>query len=86
MSYFTYILKCTDGTLYTGSTNDIDKRLKQHNGILKGGAKYTRGRRPVILMHVEEFANQKQALQRENEIKKLNNKAKLLLLSLDSTS
>ena len=46
---YTYILKCSDGTYYTGWTNDLDKRLKAHNGG-KSGAKYTRNRRPVTLV------------------------------------
>jgi len=48
-----YIVECCDGTLYTGYTNDLEKRIKTHNE--KKGAKYTRGRTPVVLMHCEEF-------------------------------
>ena len=52
--YFTYILECADKTLYVGSTNDLEKRVYQHNN-LKSGAHYTKIRRPVILKYSEEF-------------------------------
>ncbi|MBI2026172.1 MAG: GIY-YIG nuclease family protein [Candidatus Levybacteria bacterium] len=71
MDYFVYIFKCSDGSFYTGITSDIEKRLKQHNGLLKGGAKYTRGKGPVVLKHFEKFETRGQALKREAEIKKL---------------
>ena len=65
----TYILKCSDGTLYTGWTNDIQKRLKAHN---EGhGAKYTRGRTPVELVYLEEFETKQEAMKRETAIKRL---------------
>ena len=48
--YFVYIVECSDGTLYTGITTDITRRLKEHNGVLAGGAKYTSARRPVKLV------------------------------------
>ncbi|MBP6857821.1 MAG: GIY-YIG nuclease family protein [Candidatus Pacebacteria bacterium] len=68
--YFVYILECKDKTLYTGSTNDIEKRLETHN--LGKGAKYTRGRLPVKLKYNEAFETKGEALKRESEIKKLN--------------
>lgn len=77
---FIYILKCIDGTLYTGSCIDVDKRLKQHNGLLKGGAKYTSGRRPVQLLYTEEFETLSQAQKREYQIKKLSRSEKEKLL------
>lgn len=77
---FTYILHCSDGTLYCGSTNDLGKRLKQHNGLLKGGAKYTSGRRPIQLVYTEEFETLSQARQREHQIKKLSKVEKEKLL------
>ncbi len=71
---YTYILKCMDGSLYTGWTNDIDKRLKAHN---EGkGAKYTKGRRPVKLVYVEEFKTKEEAMRREYEIKHMTRKEK----------
>jgi putative endonuclease len=75
-AYYTYIVQCADGTLYTGLTNDLQLRLKQHNGLLSGGAKYTHYRRPVYLLYYEKFDNHKSAAQRECELKKLNRKQK----------
>lgn len=73
--FYTYIVKCSDGSLYTGSTNDVDKRLYQHN-FLKSGAKYTRGRRPVQLAYQEIFETSTEAKKREAEIKKLTREEK----------
>jgi putative endonuclease len=70
MKYFIYILKCADGTYYTGSTNDIEKRVRAHN-TAKTGAKYTKSRRPVQLMYQESFETKNEALKRENHIKQL---------------
>ena len=64
-----YILECNDGTLYTGWTNDIDKRFKAHDD--GKGAKYTKGRRPLKLVYLEELETKSEALKRENEIKKM---------------
>lgn len=75
--YYVYILKCKDGTLYTGSTNDIDKRLETHNS--GKGAKYTRGRTPVVLRYSESFATKGEALKKESAIKCLSRKEKLIL-------
>ena len=80
MPYFTYILECADKTLYVGSTNDIEKRLHQHNN-LKSGAHYTKIRRPVILKYKEEFETYKEARSRENELKKLDRAQKLNLIN-----
>ncbi len=66
---YVYIIKCSDGSLYTGWTTDIDKRLEAHNA--GRGAKYTRGRRPVVLVHLEEYDTKEEALKREAAIKKL---------------
>lgn len=71
---YTYILKCRDGSLYTGWTNDIEKRLKAHN---EGrGAKYTKGRTPVMLVHLEEFETKEEAMKREYAIKHMTKKEK----------
>ncbi len=71
-SFFIYILKCADGTLYTGYTDDLQERVKTHNGESKKvGAKYTRGRRPVKLVYSEGFKTKSEAMKREIEIKKL---------------
>jgi len=66
---YTYMLRCADGSLYTGWTNDLEKRVAIHNGGT--GAKYTRGRRPVSLAYFEEFATKEEAMKREAAIKKL---------------
>ena len=75
---FTYILKCSDGTFYTGWTNDLKKRLKAHN---EGkGAKYTKTRRPVALQYYEVFASREEAMRREWEIKQLSRTEKWKLI------
>lgn len=71
---YTYILKCNDGTLYTGWTNHLEKRLKDHND--GKGAKYTKPRRPVELVYYEEFESKEEAMKREYAIKQLNRKQK----------
>ena len=71
---YTYILKGNDGTLYTGWTNNIDKRLKDHND--GKGAKYTKVRRPVELVYYEEFESKEEAMKREYAIKQLTRKQK----------
>ena len=75
MTWWVYILRCADGTLYTGATNDLDCRLAAHNA--GRGAKYTRARRPVALVYREEAADKSAALQREAALKKLARAAKL---------
>ncbi len=71
----TYILKCSDDTFYTGSTVDVEKRLKEHNES-KNGAKYTRARRPVVLVYKEEYVTLKEARRREAEIKSMSREEK----------
>jgi putative endonuclease len=76
--YYVYILQCSDGTLYTGFTVDLVKRLVKHN---EGkGAKYTRGRTPVTLKYMEEGQDVSWARSRENAIKRLTREQKLSLL------
>jgi putative endonuclease len=84
MTHHVYILRCADGTLYTGYATDVEKRLREHNGELKGGAtaRYTRGRRPVSLLYTESFATRSEALKREYAIKQLSKDAKLALISV----
>ena len=79
MKYFVYILKCRDGTLYTGSTNDLEKRLREHNHA-KNGAHYTKIRRPVELVYSEAFPTFSKARAREAELKRLSRKKKLDLI------
>ncbi len=78
--HFVYILECADKTLYVGCTNDLDRRLKQHNES-KSGAHYTKIRRPVILKYKEKFRALKKARQREAEIKGWQRDKKLKLIS-----
>lgn len=78
-TYYTYVVICNDGTYYTGSTTNLTKRLKQHNGHISGGAKYTRGRRPIILHYWEKHETLQKAMQREYEIKKLKHHEKVIL-------
>ena len=78
--YYVYILQCSDGTLYTGWTDDPDKRVRDHNSS-KRGAKYTRSRRPVALKYVEGFRSKGKAMSREAEIKRMNRQEKLSLFA-----
>lgn len=79
MTNITYILKCADDTLYIGSTNNLEKRLREHNNS-KSGAHYTKIRRPVKLVYSEVFETLKEARAREHELKKLTRKEKLNLI------
>lgn len=81
---YVYILKCSDNTLYTGWTNDINKRLEAHNS--GKGAKYTKGRRPVVLVHLETFEDRGEALRREIAVKKLSRDEKWNLIMNDTDS
>jgi putative endonuclease len=80
MECHVYILRCSDGTLYTGWTNDLERRLKTHN--LGKGAKYTRARLPVTLLYSEAFEDSGQARRREAEIKKMTRAEKLALAGI----
>ena len=79
MSYFVYILECSDGSLYTGIAKDVDKRLDEHNTSDKG-AKYTKARRPVKLVYKESAEDRSSASKREYAIKKLSRLKKLQLI------
>jgi putative endonuclease len=70
-TWYVYMLRCADNSLYTGVTNDLEKRLRQHNGQEKNGAKYTRARRPVNLALQESCPDRASAQRREAEIKRL---------------
>lgn len=76
---YTYILECSDGTYYTGWTNDLEKRVKMHNA--GKGAKYTKPRRPVVLAYYEAFQTREEAMRREWEIKQLSRKEKEQLVN-----
>lgn len=75
---YTYIVRCSDGTLYTGWTNDLKKRLEIHNS--GRGAKYTKVRRPVELVYYEAFETKEEAMSREWHIKRLSRSEKLKLI------
>lgn len=77
--YYTYILRCSDQSLYTGYTNDLNKREATHNA--GKGSRYTRARCPVKLVYSEAFENRHDAMRREWEIKQLKKSAKEALLS-----
>ena len=77
MSWFVYILRCGDDTLYTGSTDDVSRRLEAHRA--GKGAKYTRGRGPLELVYQEELTDKSTALKREYAIKRLTREGKLAL-------
>ena len=79
MSWWVYILECRDGTLYTGCTDDVPRRLAAHNA--GNGAKYTRGRTPVLLRYCEEQPDRSAALRWEAAIKRLTRKEKQALIT-----
>lgn len=75
---YVYVLECADGTLYTGYTTDVERRVAEHDA--GEGAKYTRGRTPVELVHVEEYDSRSAAMSREHEIKSLSRAEKRRLV------
>lgn len=77
--WYVYILQCADGTLYTGITNNLDRRLKAHNAGT--ASKYTRTRRPVMMVYQEEEESKGEALRRELQIKAMSRQQKKALLS-----
>lgn len=85
--HYVYVLQCADGTLYTGYTTDIKKRLTEHNGegetisARLAGARYTRGRRPVVLVYQEQFLTRSEAMQREYAIKQLSRLEKEVIIA-----
>ncbi len=83
-TYFVYILRCADDTLYTGITNDLIKRLRAHNNGT--AAKYTRSRRPVQMIYSEAAADKSAALKRESQIKSFTREEKLQLISRNNSN
>ena len=79
---YTYMVECADGTLYTGWTTDVQKRVKAHNEEKKG-AKYTKAKRPVKLVYYEGYETKEEAMRREYAVKQLTRKQKLELIHLD---
>ncbi len=80
MTYYVYILKCADESLYVGCTNNVDKRIIQHN-TSKLGAHYTKIRRPVTLIHSEEYKTLAEGRKREAEIKRMKREEKVKLIT-----
>lgn len=80
-----YVLRCADGSLYTGITTQLDRRLREHNDSPKG-ARYTRHRRPVLLVYSERHPSRSAASKREAAIKKLSRRDKEALLAADDQS
>ncbi len=81
MAYSLYILRCADGTYYTGIAKDVARRLSEHNGILGNGAKYTSGRRPVEIVYEASFPSRSEALKEEMRVKRLTRSQKQELIS-----
>ncbi len=79
MTYFTYILECSDKTLYVGCSNNLERRLRQHNN-LKSGAHYVKIRRPAMLKYSESFSALSEARRREAEIKRWKREKKIELI------
>lgn len=82
MMWYLYILRCRDGSLYTGITTDVERRLEAHR--CGKGAKYTRGRGPLELVYREQCGDHSDALRRELEIKALTREEKLILIEKKS--
>ena len=82
--FFVYIMECSDGTFYTGISNNLDKRIRQHNGEIVGGAFYTRNKRPVKLIYKEEYETHLEAARREVEIKGWTRQKKIHKLGLNN--
>lgn len=76
-----YMLRCADDSLYTGITTDVERRVKQHNGELNGGAKYTSARRPVTMEWQEQHPSRSEATRRELAIKSMSRADKTLLIT-----
>ena len=81
-TFYVYILRCGDGSYYSGYTTDLESRVAEHNGLSKKpGAKYTRSRRPVTLVYQEEYPTKSDAMKREYELKQLSHAQKDKLIS-----
>lgn len=78
--HYIYLVRCSDDSLYCGWTTDLKSRIDAHNGHIPGGAKYTRGRRPVTLVYAESFHQKQEAQRREYAIKRMTKTKKLRLI------
>ena len=81
MSWFVYMVRCADRSLYTGIARDVERRLAEHNGSDRLGARYTRARRPVSLVYREPCRSRSEAARREAAIKRLSKAAKEALVA-----
>ena len=79
-TWHVYLLRCADGTLYTGIATDLERRLREHNGEIGKGAKYTAARRPVELVYREDHPDRSAASEREAAIKRLTREQKVMLI------
>jgi putative endonuclease len=82
VSWFVYIVECSDKTLYTGVTDDLENRVRKHNA--KMGARYTKTRTPVVLRYTEEFRTKGEAISRERQLKGWPHAKKMALIDVDS--
>lgn len=80
------MLMCRDASYYVGKTIDIEKRIRQHNGDIQGGAKYTRSKRPVLLVYKEKYTTNKDAAAREEVLKQLTHLEKKALIEKQKKS
>lgn len=80
MSYYFYIVRCSDDTLYCGQTNNLERRLKEHNFDKNKSAKYLRAKKPVKLVYSEKFSTLQEAMKREWEVKNWPRSKKLTLI------
>ena len=78
--HYIYLVRCSDDSLYCGWTTDLKRRIDAHNGHISGGAKYTRGRRPVTLVYAESFHQKQEAQRREYAIKRMTKTKRLRLI------
>ena len=85
-SWYVYIVRCSDNSLYTGIATDVDRRLEEHNSDNALGAKYTRARRPVELVYQEKIGNRSEASKREYVIRKLSKQDKEILVNVYTKS
>lgn len=79
--FYTYMVRCADGSLYTGWTTDLEQRVRAHNGEIGGGAKYTRGRRPVELVWSTPFKRKQEAQSMEQQVKRMTKEQKQALVA-----
>ncbi|MEK7065954.1 MAG: GIY-YIG nuclease family protein [Patescibacteria group bacterium] len=84
--YYCYILRCSDNSLYCGMTNNLEKRVREHNSSTSKGAKYLRAKKPVQLVYSEQYPDIQAAMKREREVKKLTKAQKEALITSDSHS